>query len=304
MRAFDFRNPMFVASLQPRIVTARTLQDVAADASVVLSLYKMVSAYAGSAIRVRRDSDNAEQDIGFSGNGLDISAITTFGGGANIFIKTWYDQSGNGYSYTQSSASAQAQIATGNGYTTTVITGSDSNPVASFDGGDYYDPSSSTSYVAKNGSLVVHCEIDNNTKNSFPYAETISAGTIFGFAFNNPSSSLYSIQHWNNGAWKFPFATRAVSNGTMASYIGVVDSGGNSSGAAGSSIYGYENNSNTISSVGDVDTTLAGNTQNGARFGGLTNTTAYNIQANVRTFMSFTSVISAADRVLLNTLTV
>ena len=62
--------------------------------------------------------------------------------------------------------------------------------------------------------------------------------------------------------------------------------------------------SDLVSSIGDVNTTLASNNQNGARFGGLTNSTAYNIQANVRTFMSFTSVISAADRVLLNTLTV
>ena len=293
-----------IASTRSIATAARTLQDVAADGSVVLSLYKMVSAYAGSAIRVRRDSDNTEQDIGFNGNGLDTSAIATFGAGANVFIKTWYDQSGSGYNYTQSSASAQAQIATGAAYATTVIVGSDSNPVASFDGGDYYDKASSTSYVAKNGSLVVHCEIDNDTKSSFPYSEKISAGSVFGFAFNSPSSSEYSIQHWNSGTWIYPYATRTVSNGTMASYIGVVDSGGNSSGAAGSSIYGYENNSNTISSVGNVDTTLAGNSQVAARFGGLVNSTASSIQANVRTFMSFTSVISAADRVLLNTLTV
>jgi hypothetical protein len=47
-------------------------------------------------MRVRRSSDNTEQDIGFSGNYCDESAITSFVGGGNGFVVTWYDQSGNG----------------------------------------------------------------------------------------------------------------------------------------------------------------------------------------------------------------
>jgi hypothetical protein len=47
-------------------------------------------------MRVRRSSDNAEQDIQFSGNYCDESSITSFVGGGNGFVVKWYDQSGNG----------------------------------------------------------------------------------------------------------------------------------------------------------------------------------------------------------------
>jgi hypothetical protein len=50
------------------------------NASAAYSLRKVDSAYAGSAIKVRRSSDNTEQDIGFVNNQLDTSSLTTFVG--------------------------------------------------------------------------------------------------------------------------------------------------------------------------------------------------------------------------------
>lgn len=47
-------------------------------ASAAYSLRKLSSSYGGFAIRVRRDSDNAEQDIGFDGNELDTVALNDF----------------------------------------------------------------------------------------------------------------------------------------------------------------------------------------------------------------------------------
>jgi hypothetical protein len=67
--------------------------------------------YTGSAIRVRRASDNTEQDIGFDANGdLDTSALTTFCTGTNGFIRTWYDQSGNTRNLVQTTTSRQFKI--------------------------------------------------------------------------------------------------------------------------------------------------------------------------------------------------
>lgn len=44
-------------------------------------------------IRLRRDSDNAEQDfVTVSGGGLDLASITSFQGAANLFVVTLYDQ--------------------------------------------------------------------------------------------------------------------------------------------------------------------------------------------------------------------
>jgi hypothetical protein len=75
------------------------------------SLRKLSSSYAGSAIRVRRSTDNVEQDIGFSGNDLDETALTTFLGSASGFVTTWYDQSGNGRNANQTTAANQPSIA-------------------------------------------------------------------------------------------------------------------------------------------------------------------------------------------------
>tara|TARA_R100000479_G_scaffold94638_1_gene46813 strand:- start:115 stop:1014 length:900 start_codon:yes stop_codon:yes gene_type:complete len=77
------------------------------------SLRKLSSGYAGSAVRVRRTSDNTEQDIGFdASSNLDTSTLTTFLGGSDGFITKWYDQSGNSRDGSQTNASKQFIIAT------------------------------------------------------------------------------------------------------------------------------------------------------------------------------------------------
>ena len=63
--------------------------------AVGFSLRKIRTAYTGDCIRVRRESDNAEQDIGFSGNDLDTAAIETFCSGTTGYVTTWYDQVGS-----------------------------------------------------------------------------------------------------------------------------------------------------------------------------------------------------------------
>ena len=85
--------------------------DTYPNASAAYSLRKLRAAYAGSAVRVRRSNDNAESDIGFTALGdFDSSALSTFVGANSAFIVTWYDQSGNGYNATQSTAAVQPRI--------------------------------------------------------------------------------------------------------------------------------------------------------------------------------------------------
>jgi hypothetical protein len=87
------------------------LLDLYPNAAVAYSLRKLRNAYTGSAIRVRRSSDNTETDIGFSSTfGLDTTTLTTFCSGTNGFVTTWYDQSGNGRNATQGTAANQPQI--------------------------------------------------------------------------------------------------------------------------------------------------------------------------------------------------
>jgi hypothetical protein len=86
------------------------LLDDYSGAAAAYSLRKLRNAYTGSAIRVRRASDNTEQNIGFVNNELDTSSLTSFCSGTNGFVTTWYDQSGNGYDATQTTAANQPQI--------------------------------------------------------------------------------------------------------------------------------------------------------------------------------------------------
>jgi hypothetical protein len=90
--------------------SATLLLDLYPDAAAAYSLRKLRAAYAGSAIRVRRSSDNTEQDIGFVSGNLDESALTTFCGAGNGFVTTWYDQSGNANNARQTTAINQYRI--------------------------------------------------------------------------------------------------------------------------------------------------------------------------------------------------
>jgi hypothetical protein len=86
------------------------LLDSFPNATAAFSLRKLSTNYNGNCIRVRRSSDNAEQDIGFSGGLLDINTLLSFVGVENAFVTTWYDQSGNNRNATQTTASRQCRV--------------------------------------------------------------------------------------------------------------------------------------------------------------------------------------------------
>ena len=88
------------------------LLDTYTGAAAAYSLRLLRSAYTGSAIRVRVDTTGQpEYNIGFVNNELDISTLEGYcTGGLNAYVTTWYDQSGNGYNATQSTATNQPQI--------------------------------------------------------------------------------------------------------------------------------------------------------------------------------------------------
>ena len=63
------------------------------------------------AVRVRRSSDNSEQD--FTVSEISSGALVSFvGSGNDGFVETWYDQSGNGNNLTQSTDGKQPTIVT------------------------------------------------------------------------------------------------------------------------------------------------------------------------------------------------
>lgn len=73
-----------------------TLPKFGVDAAY--SVRKLFNDYTGYAMRVRRASDNAELDIGFTAfNLLNETSILNFCGSSLGTVVAWYDQSGNGY---------------------------------------------------------------------------------------------------------------------------------------------------------------------------------------------------------------
>ena len=91
-------------------------------------------------VKVRRDSDNAEQD--FTASEINDGSLVAWVGNTasdNGFVTTWYDQSGNGNDATQSTAASQPKIVSGGSLVT-----ENSKPAIDFDGNDDFVESSSS----------------------------------------------------------------------------------------------------------------------------------------------------------------
>ena len=126
------------------------LLDLYPSATAAYSLRKLRTAYTGSAIMVRRSSDNTEQNIGFTGNDLDTTALLAFCGTANGFVTTWYDQSGNARNVTQATQANQPQIVS-SGSLLTVNT----KPTLLFDGTNDSLINNSMNYSNQNISILM-----------------------------------------------------------------------------------------------------------------------------------------------------
>lgn len=103
------------------------------DASLIFSFRKIRSTYTGNCIRVRRSSDDSEQDIGFLSEVLDESELLTFCGAGNGYVTKWYNQSRLGSDAIQSDTTMQAQIVT-SGVVETLL----SKPTLKFAGAQWY----------------------------------------------------------------------------------------------------------------------------------------------------------------------
>jgi hypothetical protein len=184
--------------------TFEGLLDIYPNAAVAYSLRKLTAGYTNGAIKVRRSSDNAEADIGFTETGnLDTAALLAFTGSSaldNGFITTWYDQSGNGKNATQTTAINQPQI---------VSSGSvllqNGKPCAKFDGAN--DSLQSPNTVAVNGLSNLHFYtvvqttdtiINFESKCIYHFPETGSWGQVFLALAQNSFFARFGTSQVNN----------------------------------------------------------------------------------------------------------
>ena len=218
------------------------LLDTYSGAAAAYSLRLLDSTYSGNAVRVRRASDNTEQDIGFVDNELDTSSLETFCSGTDGFVTTWYDQSGNGYNITESTASDQPKIVSSG---TTITDGGKPTITISqstFNGFTISIPSSSTQdffQVHKNNDDRFILLKDSASGTRYAYA-TIDGNTSTDLNGNYGTPSLYV-----NGSAESPVnrddlhTLLCTNNQILMSSIGA-----DPSAWTGNVIWGYYSNTN------------------------------------------------------------
>lgn len=261
-KLFQGELPINLGEIGSEDITPITyILDLYPSAAAAYSLRKLRSAYTGSAIRVRRSSDNTEQDIGFTALvELDTTSLTTFCGSGNGFVTTWYDQSGNANNATQSTAANQPQI---------VSSGSvllqNAKPTISFDGsndslpfnGSFISNSNYSIYanIARksnksnnhilggtntNTNSLLHIGYRNNTTFTLAHFDPDLDATISGYT--STILELYSL--YNNNVGKYIFQNNAL----KASNTNTIDL----SSWTGSNIGNYANISYAFINVNEI----------------------------------------------------
>ena len=208
-------------------------------------LVKRFSAYSGACIRVRRSSDNAEQDINFVDDLLDTASLLSFVGAGNGFVTTFYTQVGT-KNLTTLIASLQPQIVasgaliTRNGFVSIKYDGSNdelSNFTSAFINNldvSYY---SVAQCDASGGSGIIHTQRNNNNstirtfidRGSFNYSMAINNTLDVAFLVSNPpqknDANLRIFSNYVNSS-KFMSTFQNGVAGTTNTYTGDIVSNG------------------------------------------------------------------------------
>lgn len=183
---------------------APLLLDTYPGAFAAYSFRKLRTAYTGSCLRVRRSSDNAETNIGFSSGVLDTTALTTFVGANNGFITIWYDQSGNGRNQIQITAANQPQIVSSG--SVIVVNG---KPAYSLNGTSQY-LNLSAGITGSNLSIIQVFKINDN---SFITNFGGTTYVMFGFTISFAADGItVNSRYKNNVLLSTPDALQVTSN--------------------------------------------------------------------------------------------
>lgn len=94
-----------ILTVTPNVVTMPSA--VVAKMQGIYGTSLLVAGYTGPGVRLRRISDNTQQDFSFTYGELVKADIDSFAGASQLRIEKWYDQSGNGRDLIASSTSTQ-----------------------------------------------------------------------------------------------------------------------------------------------------------------------------------------------------
>jgi len=148
-------------------------------------MHKVSNTYTGACIRVRRSSDNAEQDIGFVGIDLDTAGLTSFVGASHGLVTTWYSQSGF-FNLTQTSANLQPAIIIGG-----VLQTLNGKPCLKFDGSnDFLTGGTSANNIVDIDYFFTGIA-ELTTNNRAFWAKSLAAGVSNRIAYIRESQSYF-----------------------------------------------------------------------------------------------------------------
>ncbi len=162
------------------------LLDEFTGAAAAYSLRNLTILNDAPVVRVRRSSDNAESD--FRASEVSGGALASWvGAGNNGFVRTWYDQSGNGRHAQQATSTNQPQIVS-SGAVATIGT----KPALSFDGSNDFMTVSSFGKTL----------LENNLTMFFAFKSSSTAG-LSPLCFQNtegsPTPWLVPVIDFNSG---------------------------------------------------------------------------------------------------------
>lgn len=170
----------------------------AITANTAYSVRKLRTAYGGPCVRLRRSSDNAESDFGFSGNDLDVASIASWLGANTGFLVTWYDQTGNVNNASQATTTKQpVYFASGIG----------GKPAFKWDGVD--DAVSAGATPARNDAFTVAAVASTILSTANAMIACYGDGSLEGWNLGWDSANAYKaylILKTTTGAWGDHFA--------------------------------------------------------------------------------------------------
>ncbi len=180
------------------VLPPKMLDNVTVTPVVAYSLRKLKSTYNGSAIKIRRNSDNALLDVGFDALGnLNEGLISSFCGTSVGSVVIWYDQSGNSKDLIAPTTSNQPDIYNGSQIITLLDT-----PVLYFNGSAKTLKTSQTvlnnsnevtiltaAYAGYYATIIQH---GNGSGFSNLYSRRESVNYNFNLKNNNLIESIYS----------------------------------------------------------------------------------------------------------------
>jgi hypothetical protein len=275
------------------------LLDLYPSAAAAYSLRLLRALYTGNAIRVRRSSDNAEQDIGFNGANLDTATLTSFCGSGNGFVTTWYDQSGNGNNATQTTAGNQPQIVSSGS-----IINVNSKPSLSFDAVNdnlnIINSASNLKFLHSNLSTIITVNKTNSTSGNGIVGSNRGTGSNVGFYLYGTTQLQHVI---SNGGLNIVINTSTTTISTNTQYLNFITGDPSNATLNQRSLININNSSvnqnntntgtpSTANSVGDVQIaalggnaeTLNGNYQELIIYSSIQSANRTGIQNNINTY--------------------